>query len=79
MSYRNTVKGRGEETPDESELRSLMCSFPGCQLRWSVKIDRPMCSFHQWGKGPYSERTETPAQKEIKAGLKANRPRYGEQ
>ena len=30
-------------------MRELMCSVPGCQNRWSVKIDRPMCSFHQWG------------------------------
>lgn len=67
-----------EQGSAEQDERALMCTFPGCHFRWSVKIDRPMCSFHQWGKGPYSERTETPAQKEIKAGLKANRPRYGE-
>lgn len=52
------VKARGarQAEPDpENELRALRCSFPGCQLKWSVKIDRPMCSYHQWGKGPYSE------------------------
>jgi hypothetical protein len=31
------------------EMQRLMCSVSGCQNRWSVKIDRPMCSFHQWG------------------------------
>jgi hypothetical protein len=38
--------------PQESgfdEMQRLMCSVPGCPNRWSVKIDRPMCSFHQWG------------------------------
>jgi hypothetical protein len=28
----------------------LLCSFPGCQKPWTVKIDRPMCSEHQWPK-----------------------------
>lgn len=31
------------------EMQRLMCSVPSCQNRWSVKIDKPMCSFHQWG------------------------------
>jgi hypothetical protein len=31
------------------EYQRLMCSVSGCPNRWSVKIDKPMCSFHQWG------------------------------
>jgi hypothetical protein len=31
------------------EMQRLMCSTPGCQNRWTVMIDRPMCSYHQWG------------------------------
>jgi len=31
------------------EISRLMCSVPGCSNRWTVQIDRPMCSFHQWG------------------------------
>jgi hypothetical protein len=31
------------------EMQRLMCSAPGCQNRWTVMIDRPMCSYHQWG------------------------------
>ena len=30
------------------ELEKLMCSVPGCNKRWSVKIDAPKCSEHQW-------------------------------
>ena len=38
--------------PQESnfdEMQRLMCSAPGCQKRWSIMIDKPMCSYHQWG------------------------------
>jgi hypothetical protein len=31
------------------EMQKLMCSVSGCQNRWTVMIDRPMCSYHQWG------------------------------
>jgi hypothetical protein len=31
------------------EMQKLMCSTPGCQSRWTVMIDRPKCSYHQWG------------------------------
>ena len=34
----------------DDEFARLLCSVPGCGQRWSVKIDKPMCSFHQWGK-----------------------------
>jgi hypothetical protein len=25
-----------------------LCTVPGCTNLWSVKIDSPKCSFHQW-------------------------------
>jgi hypothetical protein len=42
------AKANKTESFDDG-IQHLMCSVPGCQNRWSVKIDRPMCSFHQWG------------------------------
>ena len=33
----------------DDEYARLLCSVPGCGQRWSVKFDKPMCSFHQWG------------------------------
>jgi hypothetical protein len=30
------------------ELEKLKCSVPGCQNPWSVKIEAPKCSKHQW-------------------------------
>ena len=49
------------ETNDDNEYKKLMCSVPGCPNRWSVKIDAPMCSFHQWGP-----RTPSAKQVELK-------------
>ena len=31
------------------DYKSLLCAVPGCRRFWSVKIEKPMCSFHQWG------------------------------
>jgi len=31
------------------EEKKLMCTHPGCGARWSVMVDRPKCSRHQWG------------------------------
>ena len=45
------------ETVDE--YQRLLCSVPGCGKLWSVKIDRPMCSFHQWNKEPKKEATQS--------------------
>jgi hypothetical protein len=30
----------------------LQCSAYGCNERWSVKIEKPLCSFHQWKQWP---------------------------
>jgi hypothetical protein len=35
------------EQPDD-DYRSLLCTEPGCGRPWSVKIDKPKCSRHQW-------------------------------
>ena len=32
----------------ESSFDTNLCSVPGCTNWWSVKIDKPKCSFHQW-------------------------------
>ena len=32
------------------EIEKLKCTVPGCKNNWSVKIEAPKCSFHQWGK-----------------------------
>lgn len=34
-------------TDDESRL---YCTHSGCRRRWSVMIDKPKCSAHQWEK-----------------------------
>ena len=39
-----------KKTDTVDPMRELMCSVGGCQNRWSVKLDRPMCSFHQWNE-----------------------------
>lgn len=38
-----------QKSDEFDEMQRLMCSVPGCPNRWTVKIDKPMCSFHQWG------------------------------
>jgi hypothetical protein len=27
---------------------SLMCSAHGCPLRWAVRVESPLCSYHAW-------------------------------
>ena len=39
-----------EEKNVDDEYQRLMCSVPGCPRRWSVRIEAPMCSQHQWGE-----------------------------
>ena len=43
-NFKNNAQDAGFD-----EMQRLMCSVPGCQNRWTVQIDRSMCSFHQWG------------------------------
>jgi hypothetical protein len=43
-NFKNNTQDAGFD-----EIQRLMCSVPSCQNRWTVQIDRPMCSFHQWG------------------------------
>jgi hypothetical protein len=31
------------------DYQKLQCTHPGCGARWSVMIDKPKCSRHQWG------------------------------
>jgi hypothetical protein len=46
MAY---AKSKNEES-DADQVQRLMCTVPGCRNRWSVQVDAPKCSFHQWGK-----------------------------
>ena len=52
MSYLNAKKKYQEEPQKDDEYNRLLCSVPGCGKIWTVKIDKPMCSFHQWSKEP---------------------------
>ena len=41
---------RKADVPQEmDDYKRLMCSYPNCQNRWTVSIESPKCSFHQWG------------------------------
>jgi len=42
-------KNNASQDSGFDEMQRLMCSVPSCLNRWTVQIDRPMCSFHQWG------------------------------
>lgn len=42
------AKANKTEKFDDDYAR-LLCSVSGCGKRWTIQIDRPMCSFHQWG------------------------------
>ena len=44
-NFKNNVS----KSTDDDEYARLFCSVLGCGKRWSIKIDKPMCSFHQWG------------------------------
>lgn len=45
-NFKSNVK---QESGFDEEQR-LMCTYPGCQKRWSINMGKPMCSEHQWGK-----------------------------
>lgn len=42
---RQSRQGQGVEAA-ANENRALMCSAHGCPMRWSVKIESPLCSYH---------------------------------
>jgi hypothetical protein len=44
MSYKARAKSDGVEV----DGGSLMCSAHGCPLKWTVKIESPLCSHHAW-------------------------------
>lgn len=45
-AFREATKAR-QQDPDGGE--KLLCTEPGCGRRWTVKVDKPLCSFHAWG------------------------------
>jgi hypothetical protein len=42
-------KGNVSKPTDDDDYKRLFCSIPSCGQRWSIMIDKPMCSYHQWG------------------------------
>jgi len=47
------------DVPQEmDDYKRLMCSYPNCQNRWTVSIESPKCSFHQWGTTWYKEKKD---------------------
>jgi len=50
------------EIPEEQN--TSLCSVPGCTNLWSVKIDSPKCSFHQWNTGSKPKAKPLPELKE---------------
>ena len=42
MSFAKPEKKESDSGP------SLMCSARGCPLKWSVKTDGTLCSYHAW-------------------------------
>lgn len=42
-------KNNAKQENDFDDTQRLMCTVVGCKNRWSVKIESPKCSFHQWG------------------------------
>jgi len=46
-------KYEAEPKQDNDEYAKLLCSVPNCGRLWSVRVDKPMCSKHQWGDNPF--------------------------
>lgn len=42
MSFAKPTKQEADAGP------SLLCSAHGCPIKWSVKIESPLCSYHAW-------------------------------
>ena len=49
------------DTIDDSNR--LLCTHPGCGKIWTVNIERPYCSFHQWGERKAPPKKFEPKQK----------------
>lgn len=48
MSYMNAKKKYQKEPQQDDGYAQLLCCVPGCGKRWSVNMDSPKCSNHQW-------------------------------
>jgi len=66
MTFAKADKISEKARQDEEEYKKLMCSVTGCKNRWSVHIDSPRCSFHQW------QSSKKPSEKTIKAWYMEN-------
>jgi hypothetical protein len=61
------------------DYKTLLCTVPGCGRKWTVKIESPQCSFHQWGvfdQTVNSAFTETHKDKGMKAWAYRLRDRH---
>ena len=47
------AKPKTKDNFADDEYKRLQCSMSGCGSPWSIQIDRPMCTFHQWGTTTY--------------------------
>lgn len=43
-NFKSNVKTQNEQ----DDYQRLICTEPGCSRPWSVMVDRPKCSKHQW-------------------------------
>lgn len=48
------AKPNKKEFNDQDDYQRLLCTEPGCSRPWSVMVDRPKCSKHQWNVAPES-------------------------
>jgi hypothetical protein len=58
------IKSKKQEA-DFDNGKDLVCTHPGCGMPWSINIERPLCSYHQWGVYPsrVEQREQTQADK----------------
>ena len=58
MTFVKSTRQESQINNDELEYRKLLCSVPGCGALWTVRIEQPMCSRHQWGDNPFKSKTK---------------------
>jgi len=66
MGYLDAKRKYQEEPQKDDEYSRLLCSVPECGKIWTVKIDKPMCSFHQWNKSEPKKSLPTPKNPPLK-------------
>jgi hypothetical protein len=54
----NNARDKNQFDNDELEYKKLLCSIPGCGALWTVRIEQPMCSRHQWGDNLFKNKAK---------------------